>query len=311
MNFIKEEFCIYYDVPENAISADTFIVAAQSFKYIARDINGRIFNNAIKYEIFILPPTGGSFKQKFLICASLAVIPILGGPLGELGSGFFEGLTGHSASYYGKNAGVAIVDITKGILSKEIEELDECIPRKLNLDASLKHKSNFYSECQRNKAIRALGFTRSGEFPIKRSSFIYHISKDRERPIDSKFSLHNAIIISSVNVSKDKKDKDRPWLLRDTGDREEMKAYMEDDDFLSSFLYGHHPLKTLNIDDKIKILIEHKRREKNGKVETYRLCIRKVYALNGKNIRDHDMQAIERDIHLAKITPMEEIWKSN
>jgi hypothetical protein len=176
---------IHFDVPVHYLNADDYVVSVKSFKTAFEEFNKRIFNGAIEYEFLVLPAEDGSFK---VICGVLAIltsiIPFLEN---DLFKGFVKGLTGYNLDFYtsGESAGTFLRDLAVGFFSTECEKLELIIPKNLNLDKALLAKTKFYRMCIANRKISAIGFDDTEKFPIKRTSFALHLSKENTRPLAS------------------------------------------------------------------------------------------------------------------------------
>lgn len=230
------------------------------------------------------------------------ILPIAGG----LSLGAFKALSGNTPEYYGKRYTEALKDMTIGFLSKEVEELEECIPAELNLDRAYKGKTDLFSSCQSNDHITGLGFDNSQNFPIRKDDFKKHLSKDRTRPLKSNFVIYEVIVTSPVI-----EDKDYVWDFQDIVTGNKISGYMRDNKFKKGVLNGDYPFKNDGSNsDKLQILVEYKKQERNGDVEKKETTIEDVYSFN-----DEVIKAIPKDLpkgtrfQKTEESPMEKIWK--
>ncbi len=309
---------IHIDVPEHFLTADDYLVAVNSINTCLNEINKRAFEGKLECSLLVFPNEEGSFKGITGVLVKgvkksgqiIVVIGAIGGFIGfaetDSFKGLVKGLTKHDLNYYlmGENVGSMLHDMVVGMFTTENDDLEKLIPIEINLDKAIKAKSEFYSMCMQNPRVRGVGFDDTEDFPVQRNRFAYHTSKDRIRPLASDFVIYDAIVISPVDV-----DKDIKWELQDKATKVPIKAYMRDDGFKKSFLNGKYPLKQSKADDRMTILVEYKKQEKNGEVEITEISINTVYAFN-------DTQIVPIPANLAQgvrfsraeETPMDKIW---
>ncbi len=280
---------IHIQVPTHFLLAKEQVVAVNSLIVCLEEVNKRLFENRIHCELIVLPDEEGTHKTvtKIVvkgvgyITAGALTLSAIGGMISftetDSFKGFVHGVTGKEIKHYetSKEIGELLHDIIVGLYTTENEQLEESIPPEINLDKAIKAKSDFYEMCLDNPQIAAVGFDDSENFPVQRGQFPYHTSKDRSRKLQSEFKLFDTIIVSPVTI-----DKDAKWELQDVHSKISIKAYLRDEDFRNEFLSGDHPLKTLNTDDRMKVLIEYEREEKNGEIKYKNTYIKKVYELN-------------------------------
>ncbi len=295
------KFYIHYNVDDHFISMNDFIIASKCTQKVINDLNQQILGGNLKYDLVIMPPDSGTLlKSVGLVFLALTATPIIQ----NYALGAFEGLTKHSPAYYGGEHTKALVDLTTGFFSKDVEHLEKCIPREINLDSAFKAKSDFFLSCQHNKKINGLGFDSSDKFPINSSDFAYHITKDRIKPIASDFLIHEAILISPVT-----EDKDIKWVLQDAVTGQKISADMKDDFFKQGLLSGKYPVKNSKESDTLKILVEYKKQERNGVIEKKDTCINAVYIFNDIEIIPVP-KTLPKGVKFQKSTerPMDKIW---
>ncbi len=287
MGYEIEKLFIHYKVDDHFIPMSDFLTASNSVKIIADDLNKKFFNGQLRYQLVIIPPEDGTFLKAIgfmalTLIANAAVVTIAS----DYMLGVFEEITEHKPSDYGKKHVRALRDLTKGFISKDVEKLGKCIPYELNLDKAFKAKTDLYTSCQNNKQIKAIGFDNSNNFPITRDQFTNHLSKDRIRPLESEFYIADVVLVSPVDIPKDNK-----WVFQDKVTKERITAYMRDEKFKQDYLSGKYPAKLTEKDDILKVLIEYKKQEKNGVIETKEVCVNTVFSFN-----DIDITPIPSDL---------------
>lgn len=309
---------IHIDVPEHFLTANDYLVALDSINTCLNEINKRAFEGKLECSLLVFPNEEGSFKGVTGVLVKgikksgqiIVVTGAIGGFIGFVETdsfkGLVKGLTKHDLNYYqmGESVGSMLHDMIVSIFTTENDDLEKHIPSDINLDKAIKAKSEFYSMCLQNPRTRGVGFDDTGDFPIQRNRFVYHTSKDRVRPLASDFVIYDAIVISPVDV-----DKDIKWELQDRATKVAIKAYMRDDGFKKSFLNGKYPLKQSKDDDRMTVLVEYKKQEKNGEAEITEISINTVYMFN-------DIVIVPIPTNLAqgvrfsrsKETPMDKLW---
>jgi len=307
---------IHFDVSEHFLLGDDYVVALNSFIVCLNELNKRAFNGKLVCELRVLTNEEGSIKAvtgivvrsikgvSQALTVPLAIYGLITGTETDTFKGLVHGLTGYEINHYATadKIGVMLHDMIVGIYTTENIKLERSIPAEINLDKAIKAKSDFYAMCMQNLRIHAVGFDDSESFPIKRNRFIYHTSKDKLRPVESDFVLYDTIVISPVDV-----DKEIKWELQDKKTKSAIKAYMRDDAFKKSFLNGRYPLKESNADDQMKVLVEYKKQEKNGDVETKEVSIHTVYSFN-----DTKIAAVPRNLKTSQVDarPMDKMWST-
>jgi len=293
---------IHLNVPANHISAADYVVAVKSLETTIREFNKRIFGGSLEYEFLVLPTEEGSFKGVTgvivkgvakVVAVTFVITEIISFSETDTFKGLVKGLTGYELAHYKAAEGVGhfLRDMTKGIFTTENDNLERLIPGNLNLDKVFHAKAEFYSMCIANHELTSVGFEDSEHFPIKRASFAQHISRDKIRSAPSDFVLYrDTIIVSPVDT-----DMNRVWRLQDVTTKNIISAYMRDEEFKKGFLNGKYPLKKSSEDDRITVLVEYKKQEKNGEIEQKEASINTVYSFN-----DTQIAAIPDDI-ISKI----------
>ncbi len=300
------KFHIHYDVESHFIPMSDFLTASNAAQKIVDDLNKQILGGQLRYQLVVIPPEEGTFLKTvgIIITATVlnaAVVPIAS----DYVLGAFEGISEHKPSDYGRDHGRALRDLTVGFLSKEVEELEKCVPHELNLDRAFKAKTDFYISCQSNDDIRGLGFDNTKRFPIRREQFKSHISKDRVRPLNSDFRIYEAVVTSPVI-----EDKDYVWHFEDTVTGNKISGHMRDEVFKRGVLNGDHPFKNDGSNsDRVKMLVEYKKQERNGEVEKKETCIETVYSFNDIELTPIPANLPPNVVFVRPAeTPMDKLW---
>ena len=295
---------IHYDVENHFIPMSDFLTASLSAEKIIADLNNQFYDGKLKYKLVIIPPEEGTFLKSigfWVVIGTTVAAPIAQ----DYVLGAFEGIAKHPPSYYAQRHIQALKDLATGFFSMEVDELEKCIPHHINLDRAFKAKSDFYISCQNNNLIKGIGFDNTKHFPVRHEHFKQHISKDRIRAVDSDFSIYEAILVSPVTI-----DKDIKWELQDRVTKTKISAYMRDDGFKTGLLSGKYPVKQSKENDILKILVEYKRQERNGDIETKEICIDTVYSFNGIEITPIPTELPKgTKFKIITATPMDNLWK--
>lgn len=307
---------VHLDVPNHVVRARHYITAVNSLQITLDELNFRLLDGHVQFEFVVLPAEEGTFKGVTgLVVKSVKAAAAIGAVAGGLIS-FFESDFGEELAIeiFGEPVDtrklahdiVGVAKLMHGATVKlfvtENEYLDRALPRVVNFDKIIKAKSDFYLSCVADEDVRGVGFSDEEVFPVKRSGFFKHISKDRTRQVPSEFRVYDAVVISPVDV-----DKDIKWEFSDVLTRVSIKAYMRDYDFKRKFLSGMFPLKRTNRDDVVKIVVEYKRQERNGEIENKEISVHTVCEFNGLKIG-----SIPDNMEIASCRedklPFERIW---
>jgi hypothetical protein len=87
---------------------------------------------------------------------------------------------------------------------------------------------------------------------------------------------------------------------------------MRDENFRQDFLNsGKYPLKKSGKDDRMTILVEYMKQEKNGEIETKEISINKIYSFNDTEIAPVPANPPNGEkFSRTDVTPMEELWNT-
>jgi len=303
------KFHIHYDTEDHFIPMSDFLTASYSAQKIIDDLNKQILGGQLRYQLVVIPPEEGTFlKTVGFIAVTLAANAVVVPIASDYVLGAFEGIAEHKPADYGRDHGKVLRDLTVGFFSKEVEELEKCVPHELNLDRAFKAKTDFYISCQSNDDIKGIGFDNTRDFPIRHGDFKRHMSKERTRPLDSDFVIYDVIVTSPVI-----EDKDYIWDFQDTVTGNKISGYMRDEAFKRGVLNGKYPFKNDGSNsDRLKILVEYKKQERNGEIEKKETCVETVYSFNDVEITPipADLPKGTRFQQTAE-APMEKIWTAS
>ena len=288
---------IHYDTEEHYLAAYNSMIAIETVATIIQNLNIAVFDNKFNYQLVELPSESGTFLKKFAI-PGIVILSVLES---DVGRGVVKGLTGNSIEHYTEQKTIILKDMVIGFLSKDVETLEAIIPQTMNLDKSFKCKTDFYSSCQSNKKIKGLGFDDTKNFPIRSTDFIKHISQDKIRALEPEHSIVEVILISPI--TEDRKFK---WKFQNKKNKQIISATMQDNTFKRAVLNGTYPIKSSQDSDTLTILIEERKREKNGVVENQGVFINKVYRFN-----DIEIDTIPKNLLNLNRLPLEDMWMDN
>ncbi len=277
---------VHFEVPYHYLPIREFYNYSLDVERIAKDISSKVFHNVVNLEIVVFAPEKGSLRGKYgfkitaLSAASLGAFFM--GMDTDIPKRFFYGLTGHEPSYYAEVAGsdirkgsLAIVDMTRGFLSKNINEIQvkpNEIPR------AYIAKNDFYGRCLRNQEMSGVGFDCDDHSHVGRDDFSSKIAilSKKDLGLDPEYGIHKLKVVASVNTLIS----EAQWKFQDVQTRRSIRAYMKDKAFMERFLGGNHPLKLHQEDDVVVALVEYVWDFVNGEMKIVRRNILKVYEFN-------------------------------
>ena len=268
----------HFDTKESQLSVEAFGQLVKSLNTVTDNVSKFFYSKQAKCNIYILPPEEGSFKSKFCIFVTGAVVSA---GLGNFGDGILEGITGHDYKYYGKQTGALIKDVTVGIFSKPVSELDAILPDNGDLDQSIKAKTDFYLSIINDDNVLSLGFTDEDKSLIQKSQFCYYIAPDKMRDISNIQEYAKLTIIKPITVRST-----QVWTLKDHSKTKSDDYKILDENFKELVWSGENPLKESEAPDEILAKIEYVREMKNGVVTTVQTNITDVYQFNNRVIKD-------------------------
>lgn len=289
---IKEIF-VHFKTNEHYITLNEFVQTVSSYETIADNFVENIFNVKNGVKIYILPPKPGTFLITIGVAVkAIAASAIVGAVVSGEFKGFIKGVTkkipviakrfpeGYELGKGGEILGEMITGFIQKT-SEEIQELERKLPKKINIDAATKAKSEFYLMCSKSKEIKGIGFTQKDEFPIKRCDFVTRAIPPTIKPLPEKQELMELIIVKSVNT-----DEKLQWDFKDLNTKESFSANIEDDDFNEKLLNGLCPLKKNSTNDVILALVEFRKKLENGKEKKDSYIVKEVYKFNKKKLKE-------------------------
>lgn len=284
------------ETDKHFISAEDYKVFIDSIEETLADINTKLLNSRANYKLCIVANKEGGFWSIFGLTVSL-----VGGSFAILDSGFVHGfykeLTGHDydTAEIGKKAAVFMKDITVGLFSKTATQLSKIIPTELNFDKAINAKNKFYRMCGTSTDIVGVSFSDSIEPEIQKKDFVHYISQDTDSNLPPEQFVDVVTIVKSVNV-----DSDAKWSVKVGDNTKPQYVDMLDEDFRKDFLAGKYALKQTKQDDKMKVLLEKKKKYENGREKDMRLAIVKVYEFNNAKILPVPPDMVQK-VHQPKI----------
>lgn len=271
-------FLFYFDTTNHYIKKNEFIQSLETTQAIFENLSENILGNNFKVDIVVLPPEVGSLKQ---IIGLFVITSALSSPIGEISSGFLSGLLGRDLKDYGMDGGRFARDYLKKILSITKLELESLIPQKINIDKSIKYKSDFYELLLESEDILGIKYDES-EDEIKREKFIYYISSDIVRDLDPELEYRELQIYRPI-LGNEQRGK---WEFVDNKTKEKISTTICDTNFLNNVLKGRLPLKQSPNPDIIKCQIQIDSKMVNGETVEKGKKLITVYQYNDKKIID-------------------------
>jgi hypothetical protein len=243
---------LHFNVIEHSLPLEEFIIAAKSTEAIIEDFNNQFFAGKLTYQIIVLPPAAGTFKERLgLKVTTAAAIFILGGVTPEFASGVVKGITGKSVGELGEIVGGSIVETVKdghelwqsslvtiflaeavkGFFQLEEKDLKKCGVTKEKFMKAYEGRNDFYEACYRNQEIKSVGFDETDNFPIRRTDFARFIVKLPEKDEDDD-DLDWKVEITYIKVTSPNWERgdNRLWKAKYNKDNEALFT-IEDDAF--------------------------------------------------------------------------------
>lgn len=290
---------LHFNVLEHSLPLEEFIIAAKSTESIIEDFNQQFFGGNLKYQIIVLPPEAGTFKQLLgLNLMTAGAIFVLGGLVPEFSSGVVKGLTGKSVFELGELVGQEVIEITsegkeywqrelvelflteaaKGFFQKEERELFKCGLAKEKFIKAYESRNNFYEACYRNPDIHSIGFTDTDEFPIKRSDFPRFIVDIPENEKEGDDNDEWVVEITHIRVTSTNWERgdNRLWKAKYHKDKEALFS-IEDELF-----WGLVETESLKVKVRDSIKVQWAFMEEGGKRKKFRVL--RILEYNGKEI---------------------------
>ena len=186
-----ENLYIHFNQDEHYLPIKDYELVIKTTKEIFDNITKDIMETK-DAELLVYAPQKGCLITIFGISISIGAIVYFLET--DIGKAFVKGLLGHEPAYWAGKTGELIRDLIIKIYTLSQDELKQLIDSLKNygntiykLDKSLKAVNDFYSMCNRNTDIRAVGFTNEENFPVSRKDFYAHLTNDIIRD----FGVHN------------------------------------------------------------------------------------------------------------------------
>lgn len=273
----SEIIYFYFDTVKSQLKIEDFNQLVKSLDIVTNNVTNVFFDEKSKCEILILPPEDGSFKSKFCIFLAGAVFSTA---VGNYGEGWVQELTGHDYKYYGQEHCKLVKEVTISLFSNTTSYLMSVIPKQVNLDSSLKAKSDFYLTIANDDNIKSLGFSEDDKTQIARTDFGAYICNDLIRDIDNIEEYAQLTIVKPVTVQSA-----YVWTLRDVHKQKNDDYNILDEDFKKLIWDGENPLKQKKEPDQILAKVEYVKEMKNGKETVTQTNIKEVYKFNDKDLK--------------------------
>lgn len=309
----KNELIIHFDVDTHRIPFNQFFQTANNVKLIIDEINKKLFDNKVRYKLYVTPPAKGGLIEGLLIGLTF-VGPIFGFIASSPGQSFIEGLTGENTDYWFKAAGIkfkkywqdengCLYYTTPNDQKKKITKAQEKIIAstlyskiiasfleknysqlvKVGLYKSIfrnayKAKNGIYEDCIQNKEVKAIGFDTTHNFPIKREDFyglVVELPEEEENEEDLDWNVEvKHLIVNSPNWKPD----GRSWQASDN--KKTTVTFVIEDNFF------WHEVKQKNLKPDINDSIEVQWAYPAHLAKPSQIRVLKVLSFNGKQLSE-------------------------
>lgn len=288
----------HFDLEDHALPLDQFIDTAKSAQAVIDVFNKEFCAGKLKYKINVVAPEEGGLIE-ILQLVGITVGAFWAFASSPPGAAFIVGATGHTPEYWAEKAGsrtkAATLMLTKMVMAffkKKPEELQKIGFLKEKFRLAYQAKNKIYEDCLTNKEVRAIGFDRSHDFPIKRNDFARHIVElpaEEDEEDDLSWSVETTdILVNSPNWIRDDR---RKWQAQ-TSKFKDVAFSIEDENF-----WHHVKIKDIqpDINDNMKVQWAHP----VGNSKPTNVRVLKVLGYNGKGIskpltEDELKQVLER-----------------
>jgi hypothetical protein len=277
------QISVHFEVRQHHISAALFTETTNDVSKIIDELDRILFGTTLKYELVVLPPLAGTFLSRYGI-RILGGAGILWAALDtDIGAGFIKGLTGEVPAYWAEQAGhftsenfkhvndllddtkiksssnqvqrvateLVMAASTRCILEKTPNQLRNIGLNAANFRAGFEAKNDFYEACTLYNEIKAIGFTKEDDFPIKRKNFgkmRVTLPKKQVDELDYEWQVQIADLrVTSPNWER--KDARRSWKGKTVQDKE---CYFRIEDEGFWLLALQHKLQ-LDVVDTLKV----------------------------------------------------------
>jgi len=279
---------VHFDVPDHHIPLSDFLSTAKGIEIVSQNIASKIFNEKVFVSIVVLPPEEGSLKSQIgmLLLGSVLTLTFVN-------DDFLEGLIGTDPRELRIEAGQSVregiqylANSTKNFLEKENNELDELGINNENFSVAFGGKDIFFKACLQNSEINGIGFTNEDLFSIGREGFESRIRPEEQEEPETKYLLHEVIIISP-NISRESKAQ---WRVKDKESNKTLYFHMADISFKEQ-MFNHQ--YSFQPDDTMTVLVKYEKQLATGK---YFKSAIKVYRFN-----DTEFEPIPDDLEIIPI----------
>lgn len=271
---------IHFSLPGHAIPLSTFIHTANQTANIFKAFNREIFENGLKYEILVLPPELGSFKNRLGVAVVAVGVVAWGFVESDIGKAYVQGLTGQEPSHWAELAGAKSKEILQGetdhkekdpnteiarikcqaaslILSKSAQtflQTDHITLETMGVSTrkfrdAYESRNGFYQACKEVEEIQAVGFDERPIFPIKRNDFSRLQVNIPQSEEDNETWWVDILELVVTSPNWERNDNQRTWKGRDSKGHERYFR-IEDDEF---WRLAHQNLLDIQIEDRIKV----------------------------------------------------------
>lgn len=252
-----ETISIHFDVPGHAIPLSTFVRTSQEAEAVLRSLTTELLGDVVEFEFLVLPPEEGSFLTRIgvILLAGWGVVWTF--TESDIGKAFLKGLTDHEPAYWAEKLGKTLksgikegeeekpartqpvkgiaasilAEATTGFLQKPTSELEAVGVTVDKFRDAYRAKSEFYEACIATPQLRAIGFSESPIFPIRRAEFIDHqaillpAEPDEEQPW-----FVATVLLRVPSPNWDREDRARHWKGQDQHGRHRYFR-IEDEEF--------------------------------------------------------------------------------
>lgn len=285
---------IHFNTKDHHLSLETFIKTSKGVERVVDGISEKIFKKKPEIKILVLPPREGTF---------LEVIGLFIGGLwafteSEFGKTFIKELSGRSTAEWGKDAAVALKEITKSFLERDTGNLRKIGIQIKDFPKAFSGRSDFYRACMEDSEVKGLEFSKNGVFSIKNSDFVQYIEKDHKEKLPTEHKFHKLAIVAPV--TKKRKKSKLKWQAEDVKNKNLLKFLMKDEDFKAKvFTGGEYLLRENKEEDVIIGLFEYEKVEINGEIKVVGpVLAKKIYQFNDKEIlplpENYEIQPVEK-----------------
>lgn len=245
---------IHFDVPGHYLPLATFIGTANQTRAVIDAFNREVFDGRLQFEVFVLPAEDGSFKTKLGVALLAGWGVVWSFSESDIGKAFIKGLTTHEPAYWAEAAGqmvreklaapatppagnpadpgrtrlecqteaVIIAESAKSFLQTDHSQLRRVGITTQKFRDAFEARNVFYEACSADRKVRALGFSDSEDFPIKRKDFarlIVPLAPREDQPLAQPWQVE-IVILKVTSPNWDRDDRQRQWKARDDKGRD-------------------------------------------------------------------------------------------